>query len=113
MHNLWVREVGGALETRIRYSATLCYNTYPFPDISELQKTELANLAQEALDIRDQHFDMTLGEMYNSNTMPKDLKEIHHRIDIAVERCYRPEPFLSDKERLKCLFKLYTKMTKK
>ena len=113
MHNLWVREVGGALETRIRYSATLCYNTYPFPDISELQKTELANLAQEALDIRDQHFDMTLGEMYNSKTMPKDLKEIHHRIDIAVERCYRIEPFNSDKERLECLFKLYAKMKKK
>ena len=31
LHNIWVRAVGGALETRIRYSATLCYNTFPFP----------------------------------------------------------------------------------
>ena len=56
---------------------------------------------------------MTLGEMYNPETMPDDLKEAHHRLDLAVERCYRPEPFNSDEERLECLFKLYVKMTKK
>ena len=33
-------------------------------------------------------------------------------LDIAVERCYRPEPFTSDEERLEHLFKLYEKMTK-
>ena len=113
MHNLWVRAVGGSLETRIRYSATLCYNTFPFPKINALQKEELEVLAQEILDIRDQHFDMTLGEMYNPETMPDDLREVHHRLDLVVERCYRLDPFTSDEERLEYLFKLYVKMTKK
>jgi hypothetical protein len=113
MHNLWVRAVGGALETRIRYSATLCYNTFPFPKINEAQKAELETLAQTVIDIRDQNFDMTLGEMYNPETMPGRLKEAHHQLDLAVERCYRPEPFTSDEERLEYLFKLYVKMTKK
>ena len=62
---------------------------------------------------RDQHFDMTPGEMYNPESMPEDLKEVHHRLDLAVDRCYRPEPFSSDEERLECLFMLYAKMTKK
>ena len=112
MHNTWVRAVGGALETRIRYSATLCYNTFPFPKITDTQKTVLEELAQDILDIRDQNFDMTLGEMYNPETMPEELREAHHRLDLAVERCYRPEPFTSDEERLEYLFKLYVKMTK-
>jgi hypothetical protein len=45
--------------------------------------------------------------------MPEDLKEAHHQLDLAVERCYRKEPFSSDEERLEHLFKLYSKMTKK
>lgn len=113
MHNIWVRTVGGRLKTDYRYSATLCYNTFPFPKITDAQKTSLEELAQDILDIRDQNFDMTLGEMYNPETMPEELREAHHRLDLAVERCYRPEPFTSDEERLEYLFKLYVKMTKK
>lgn len=113
MHMAWVKTVGGRLETRYRYSAQLCYNTFPFPAISELQKAELEKLAQEVLDIRDEHFDMTPGEKYNPETMPDDLKDVHRRLDLSVERCYRLEPFTSDEERLECLFNLYVKMTKK
>ena len=113
IHMAWVKTVGGRLKTDYRYSAQLCYNTFPFPTISEAQKAELASLAQDVLDLREEHFDMTLGEMYNPETMPEDLKEAHHALDLAVERCYRSEPFTSDEERLECLFKLYVKMTKK
>lgn len=112
MHNLWVRAVGGSLETRIRYSATLCYNTFPFPKLTTAEKEELERLAQNILNIRDENFDMTLGEMYNPETMPDELREAHNQLDLAVERIYRPEPFSSDEERLEHLFKLYAKMTK-
>lgn len=113
MHMAWVKTIGGRLETRYRYSAQLCYNTFPFPSINDAQREELEALAQEVLDIRDQHFDMTLGEMYNPESMPEDLREAHQRLDLAVDSYYRPEPFASDEERLECLFKLYTKMIKK
>lgn len=112
MHTLWLKTIGGKLETRYRYS-NLVYDSFPFPSINEKQKKQLIKLAQGILDIRDQHFDMTLGEMYNPETMPDDLKDAHHRLDLAVERCYRLEPFTSDEERLECLFNLYVKMTKK
>lgn len=112
-HNLWVRTVGGRLKTDIRYSATLCYNTFPFPKLTTAEKEELERLAQNILNIRDENFDMTLGEMYNPETMPEELREAHHLLDLAVERIYRPKPFNSDEERLEHLFKLYAKMTKK
>lgn len=113
MHNLWVRTVGGRLKTDMRYSATLCYNTFPFPKLTTAEKEELERLAQNILNIRDENFDMTLGEMYNPETMPDELRKAHHQLDLAVERIYRPEPFTSDEERLEHLFKLYAKMTKK
>lgn len=113
MHNFWVRAVGGSLETRIRYSATLCYNTFPFPKLTTAEKEELERLAQNILNIRDENFDMTLGEMYNPESMPAELFDAHHQLDLAVERIYRPEPFTSDEERLEHLFRLYSKMKKK
>ena len=112
MHNLWVRAVGGSLETSIRYSATLCYNTFPFPRLTAEQKAELEALAQEVLNMREENCHLTLGEMYNPESMPADLREAHRRLDLAVERIYRPEPFTSDEERLEHLFRLYAKMTK-
>jgi hypothetical protein len=39
-----------------------------------------------------------------------DLREAHHQLDLAVERCYRSKPFTSDEERLEYLFNLYEKM---
>lgn len=113
MHNIWVRAVGGRLKTDYRYSATLCYNTFPFPKISAEQKERLKDCAWEVLGIRAEHSEMTLGEMYNPETMPVDLRLAHQALDADIERCYRPEPFTSDEERLEYLFKLYERMTKK
>lgn len=113
MHNLWVRAVGGRMKTDYRYSATLCYNTFPFPKLTVAEKEELEALAQEIIDVRYENFEMALGEMYNPESMPEELREAHHRLDLAVERIYRSEPFTSDEERLEHLFKLYAKMTKK
>lgn len=113
MHMLWVNKVGGRLKTDYRYSTRLCYNTFPFPKLTTAEKEELERLAQNILNIRDENFDMTLGEMYNPESMPDELREAHHQLDLAMERIYRPEPFTSDEERLEHLFKLYAKMTKK
>ena len=111
MHTIWLSAIGGKLETRYRYS-NLVYDSFPFPKPTRAQKEELELLAQNIMNIRDENFDMTLGEMYNPETMPEDLHEAHHQLDVAVERVYRFEPFTSDEERLEHLFKLYANMTK-
>ena len=113
MHNVWVSVFAGRLKSDYRYSAKLCYNTFPFPKINDEQKERLSALAENILLTRENHTEMTLGEMYNPESMPQDLKYAHQAMDIAVEQCYRPEPFTSDEERLEYLFKLYEKMTKK
>lgn len=111
MHMAWVKTIGGRLKTDYRYS-NLCYNSFPFPKISEQQRKELEECAEEVILVREEFTELTLAQMYDPDKMPQLLRDAHRALDLAVERCYRPEPFTSDEERLEHLFKLYEKMTK-
>ena len=111
MHNVWSHAVGGKLKNDYRYSATICYNTFPFPKMTESQKNNISSLAKNVILARAGHTEMTLGDMYIPENFPDDLREAHHALDLAVERCYREKPFESDEERLEYLFKQYTKLT--
>jgi len=111
MHMVWVNLVCGRLKTDYRYSATLCYNTFPFPTISQSQKKTIEEFAYNVLSEREKHSEKTLAQLYDPDKMPAELREAHHQLDLAVERCYRSKPFESDEERLEYLFKLYEKMT--
>jgi hypothetical protein len=110
IHMIWTKSVGGSLESRIRYSAALVYNTFPFPSISTQRKNELTQTAFRILEEREKYPEKTLAQLYDPDKMPEGLKEAHRQNDLAVERCYRSTPFNSDEERLEYLFKLYEKM---
>jgi type II restriction/modification system DNA methylase subunit YeeA len=113
IHMLWTKTTSGKLESRIRYSAQLCYNTFPFPKISDEKKQEIESAAEEVLITREYYPEKTLAELYDPDKMPQDLREAHAKLDDIVESCYPGYPFASDEARLECLFKLYEKMTKK
>ena len=113
IHIVWVRAVAGRLKMDMQYSNTLCYNTFPFPEINEKQK-EIINLhVFTVLEEREKYPEKTLAQLYDPDKMPKSLKEAHHELDLAIERCYRLKPFESDVERLEFLFNEYEKMTTK
>lgn len=111
LHMVWVRTVGGRLETRLRYSAQLCYNTFPFPSISSSKKSEIEEAATNILLVRAAYPEKTLADLYDPDKMPQDLREAHEALDTIVESCYSGAPFANDEARLECLFKLYEKMT--
>lgn len=113
MHMAWVRTVGGRLKTDYRYSAQLCYNTFPFPTITEAKRTLLIEAAEEVLLTRADHPEKTLAEMYDPDKMPQDLRIAHAALDDVVDSCYPGYPFDNDEARLECLFNLYEKMTSK
>lgn len=113
MHMAWVKTVGGRLKTDYRYSAQLCYNTFPFPQLSAGKKQEIEAAAEEVLLCREDYPDKTLADLYDPDKMPDNLRQAHHALDLLVDSCYQDTPFESDEERLECLFKLYEKMTKK
>jgi len=110
LHILWVRTIGGQLETRLRYSAEICYNTFPFPELNEKKRVGVAEKAMAIVAIREAYPELSIEDLYDPDTMPADLKQAHHELDVVVEQCYQLKPFYSDTERLECLFKLYEKM---
>lgn len=112
MHMVWVRTVAGRLKTDYRYSSSLCYNTFPFPSITEQRKEEITQCVYHILDEREKYSGKTLAQLYDPNKMPEGLREAHRLNDLAIERCYRSRPFVTDEERLEYLFKLYEKMIK-
>jgi hypothetical protein len=110
MHNLWIRTVCGALETRIRYSPRLGYNTFPFPDIDAAQKSEIKQRVFAVVAARERYTGMTYAQWYAPRSMPDELRYAHYLLDLVIERCYRDAPFVSDSDRLNCLFELYSKL---
>ncbi len=111
MHMVWVRAVAGRLKTDYRYSAELCYNTFPFPDINDEQKRVIGIHVNNILEEREKCSDKTIAELYDPDKMPEGLRRAHHDLDLVIESCYRGKPFESDEKRLEYLFKMYEIMT--
>jgi hypothetical protein len=111
IHMAWVRAVSGRLESRYSYAPAV-YNNYPWPQNPTLaQKAKVEECAQAVLNARALYPDSTLAQLYDPLLMPAELVKAHQRLDRAVERCYRPEPFASDRERVEFLFALYERLT--
>lgn len=111
MHTLWVSVVGGRIKTDFRYSAAVCYNTFPFPKISESQGKAISTAALAILGAREIYSDLTLAEIYDPGNEPPEIIDAHHDLDSLVESLYQSTPFTSDESRLAALFKMYKKMT--
>ncbi len=107
MHMVWLRSVGGKLETRVRYSGSMVYNTFPIPDDT---LDSLSPFAEKILETREKYSDSTLEDLYDPITMPTDLKEAHKKLDKTVDKLYRTESFESDDERREFLLEKYQEM---
>jgi len=111
LHLIWIATVCGKLETRIRYSNTLGWNTFPVPALTEKNKADLTRCAEDILLAREAHFPATIADLYDPEAMPENLRTAHERNDEVLERIYVGRRFKNDTERLEKLFELYTKMS--
>ena len=112
IHMAWVRQVCGRLKSDFRYSNKLVYNNYPWPtEATDALKQAVEKAAQDVLDARAAFPDQTLADLYDPLAMPKALRDAHRALDRAVDRCYRPQSFDSDRQRVEYLFSLYEKLT--
>lgn len=108
MHMAWVRTVCGRLKSDYRYSATLVYNNYPWPqNVTDRQRAAAETAAQAVLDARGQYHDSTLADLYDPLSMPAPLVRAHANLDRAVDRCYRSQPFPHERNRVEYLFEQY------
>lgn len=110
LHLAWIRSVCGKLTTRLRYSNTLGWNTFPFPVFTDKHKDDLTKSAENILLARELYYPATIAELYDPDRMPPDLREAHEHNDDILERIYIGRRFKNDTERLEKLFELYSEV---
>ena len=113
IHWVWIGTVCVRLEMRFSYSNTLGWNTFPVPMLTEKNKSDLTQCAEDILLAREAHFPATIADLYDPEKMPDDLRAAHDHNDEVLERIYIGRRFKNDTERLEKLFEMYTKMTTK
>jgi len=100
--------VGGRLESRYQYSASIVYNNFAWPlnpTKKQIQAVEIAS--QEVLDARSQFPAAALSDLYDPNSMPSNLLKAHQKLDKAVDAAYSKTTFKTEAARVAFLFELY------
>ena len=112
VHMIWTKKFCGRLESRIRYSNTLIYNNFPFPEVTAEIREKISKTAAKILEVRAGYEGKTLAFLYNESTMPEDLRLAHLENDAAVKSAYGFEN-LSEEEIVSALMILYKNLTEK
>ena len=112
VHMSWMRNVCGRLKSDYRYSNTIVYNNFPWPNPTDAQRTRIEQTAQAILDIRAKYPDSSLADLYDEAAMPPDLRKAHQDNDRAVMQAYGFSTKMSESECVAALFKLYEDLTK-
>ena len=88
VHMSWMRAVCGRLEMRYRYSNTIVYNNFPWPEVNDKQKKIIEDTANGILDARKLYADCSYADLYDPDFMPQELRKAHQANDIAVMKAY-------------------------
>lgn len=107
MHMAWVRTVCGRLKSDYRYSNSIVYNNFIWPEPTSAQRSKIEKTAKQILDARLNHPEATLADLYDPLAMPSDLRKAHQANDKAVDAAYGKRKFKTEAERVGYLFELY------
>ena len=120
MHNAWMRAVCGRLESRYRYSNTIVYNNFVWPEApSAKQRQAIETAAQAVLAARTleeqrcaaQGQSCSLALLYAPGNMPAELIKAHQQLDKAVDAAYGYKGQPDDTARVAFLFARYQALT--
>lgn len=132
MHNAFMRTVAGRLKSDYRYSNTVVYNNFPFPESCRMPsendrpdptRAAVEAAAQAVLDARGQYRreareaglpEPTLAELYAPDAGYTTLDKAHAALDKAVDKAYGYKTGKNtddEAERVAFLFELYRKAT--
>ena len=111
VHMAWTRAVCGRLKSDYRYSNTIVYNNFPWPQATDKQKAEIEKLAQFILDARANHPTSSLADLYDPIAMPPDLLKAHQNLDRAVMKLYGfPSKGFTEADCVAALMEMYQKL---
>lgn len=97
LHRLWLLERCSKLETRLRYTSTTVWDTFPWPlNPSEEGVRKVADASKKIIDLRSSYLEagITLGAMYDALRAEgrSPLRDAHAALDSAVIEVYGFDP---------------------
>jgi hypothetical protein len=95
---------------RYRYSNTIVYNNFPWPNPTEAQKAKIGQTAQAILDARAKFPDCSLADLYDEAAMTPELRRAHQENDRAVMAAFGFDIKMSESECVAELFRMYQGM---
>ena len=109
----WMKFLCGRLKSDYRYSNTIIYNNFPWPDPVDEQINKIEATAQAILDARTMYPNSSLAALYDDLTMPIELRKAHRANDAVVMEAYGFRKDMTEPEIVAELFKMYEKLIKK
>lgn len=88
VHMAWIRAIGGRFGNQYRYSKDIVYNNFPWPKISDEKRKKIEKSANAILESRSLFPEASLGQMYDEEKMPPELRKAHQANDKAVMDAY-------------------------
>ncbi|MGO3039454.1 DNA methyltransferase [Corynebacterium variabile] len=111
MYITWQRAVGGRLESRLRFSNTLTWNTFPVPEMEDKTRVAIVKAGQGVLNARALHPNRSLADTYDPNNIDPKLVKAHDALDLVVDAAFGADhPLATERERLEVLFSRYEEM---
>lgn len=92
-HDAWAWAQSSTLETRLRYTPTSVFETFPWPDPGEAARAAVATAASTLYARRSElclEHQLGLTKLYNlmDDGAFADLRELHRALDVAVAAAY-------------------------
>ena len=113
VHNAWMRVVAGRLKSDYRYSASIVYNNFPWPNPTKEQQAKIEKTAQSILTAREKYKDCSLADLYDDVAMTPELRKAHQLNDKAVMEAYGFwGKVKTESECVSELMKMYQKITR-
>lgn len=112
LHMAWTNIIGGKIKSDPRYSGTIVYNNFPWIEVTDEQKDNIAELAQAVLNARKKREDLgdSLADMYDVNAMPDELRKAHRNLDRAVLKLYGLKTDTEEMDIVRHLLGLYKEL---
>lgn len=107
VHMAWMRAVAGRLKSDYRYSNTVVYNNFMWPQADEALSQKIEKTAQQILDARKLYPQSSFADLYDPLFMPPELQKAHQANDKAVLEAYGLKADASESDIVAHLFKLY------
>ena len=107
-----MRAICGRLKSDYRYSKDIVYNNFPQCTLSDTQKAKIEQSARAILDTRKLFPESSLSNLYDSLTMPIELKKAHEENNKEVMKAYGFKNSMNDDEIATELMKMYQHLIK-